>query len=171
MLFLALETYISLSSCSYQHQTGYLISFYTKQASSKLVISPTLYQILDDVLLYSNHVFFSMIILITQSYQTRSITIIRHYCIFPVPEKNKKHLVINILALRIQDYQLLLNFIFISAGEIRKKSIIKGIAKDGIFILTDYDKYFNTFGNPLRVEIFVIVCQNQIAILCNAFEY
>ena len=58
MLFLALETHINLSSCSYQHQRGYLISFYTKQASSKLVISPTLYQILDDMFCFIQIMFF-----------------------------------------------------------------------------------------------------------------
>ena len=58
MLFLALETHINLSSCSFQHQRGYLISFYTKQASSKLVISPTLYQILDDMFCFIQIMFF-----------------------------------------------------------------------------------------------------------------
>ena len=34
--------------------------------------------------------FFSIIMLITQAYKTKNITITRYYCIFPVPEKKGK---------------------------------------------------------------------------------
>ena len=35
--------------------------------------------------------FFSIIMLITQAYKTKNITITRYYCIFPVPEKKEKN--------------------------------------------------------------------------------
>ena len=34
--------------------------------------------------------FFSIIILITQTYKTKNIAITRYYCIFPVPGKKEK---------------------------------------------------------------------------------
>ena len=34
--------------------------------------------------------FFSIIILITQTYKIKNITITRYYCMFPAPGKNKK---------------------------------------------------------------------------------